>query len=484
MVGLAKALEADGFSASGRGCEFVQKVAQVPSNDAETKMHELMKAYGLSLPIPVEGIASKTAVQGFPRLKPLDIFSYMAETGHLNKLLGGRTPDAAQGLLATFWNNYQQIHPDFELFEKDVPLEDCIPILAHIDGGRGYKKSENMIFDWSAVIGSGCGKRSLKDPALRPLGKAGNKLRLALLGHSYKSHYLYASMPAAWHKSNEEAFQGLLQAFGEDLLQCFEEGVSYKGRVLRLVVLGLKGDLKMQVRAGRLTRWYSTARKRPQNPNNPSKVSGQCCPWCLAGDASLPFEAVGSPAPAWKVHLEQNAPEPPWTVPGAMLVASLGYKQQPAKFYLPDLFHIYLAGVGQDFAASCLVYMLPVCFAGPAGDNSVEAQLEILTQAIHAWRKKSKAPLHLSSFNRDKLSYHDNTKNYPTGTWSKCADTSTIVKFVQHVCTLHPDKCRLEGDPMMLYIQRACDAIGSFMMGLYSSDLWIDTLLHSFRFRE
>ncbi|CAE7418803.1 unnamed protein product [Symbiodinium sp. CCMP2592] len=485
MVDLAKALDADGLGAfQSAGCDFVQKVARLKTSDAEEKMHGLLEAHGLSLPIPLDTIMNKKDLNGFPRLKPLNIFAYMAETGHLNKLLGGRSPNAAQGILTEFWSNYQKIHPDFELFDKDdsILLQDCIPIMAHIDGGRGYKKSENMIFDWSAVIGSGRGKKSGKDPGIRSFRKVGDKARLALLGHSYETHYLYASMPAAFHKANESAFQQLLETFAEDLLECFEEGIAYQGRVLRLVLLGLKGDLKMQVRAGRLTRWYSTARKKPLDPSKPMKVTGQCCPWCLAGDISLPFEDIGSKLPAWKVQkdLEQQAgvPEPPWTTPGGMLLSSLGYKRDPAKFYLPDLFHIYLAGVGQDFAASCLVYLLPICFAGPMGDNSVEAQLEICTKSLQQWRKEAKAPLHLTVLNREKLTYTDNTKYYPTGTWSKCADTTTLVRFIQYVCSQHPDKCKRDVDPIMLYMQQACDAVGGFMQGLYNADLWIAALLH------
>ena len=482
IVDLAKALDADGLGAlQSAGCDFVQKVARLKASNAEEKMHGLLEDHGLSLPIPLDTITDKKDLKGFPRLKPLHLFAYMAETGHLNKLLGGRSPNAAQGILVEFWSNYQKIHPDFELFEKDdIALEDCIPILAHIDGGRGYKKSENMIFDWSAVIGSGRGRKSGKDPGIRSFRRVGDKARLALLGHSYASHYLYASMPAAWHKTNEDAFRQLLETFAEDLLECFEEGISYQGRVLRLLLLGLKGDLKMQVRAGRLTRWYSTARKKPVDPNKPMKVTGQCCPWCLAGDISLPFEDIGSKAPAWKVHKEQQAgvPEPPWTTPGGMLQSSLGYKLDPAKFYLPDLFHIYLAGVGQDFAASCVVYLLPICFAGPLGDNSVESQLEIFTKSLQQWRKQAKAPLHLTVLNREKLTYVDNTKYYPTGTWSKCADTTTIVRFIQYVCSQHPDKCRRDVDPIMFCMQNACDAIGAFVQGLYNADLWIAAVLH------
>lgn len=98
---------------------------------------------------------------------------------------------------------------------------------------------------------------------------------------------------------------------------------------------------------------------------------------------------------------------------------------------------------------------------------------------MREWSRKAKVPLHLTTMNRDKLSFADHTKNFPTGTWSKCADSSSIVKFVAHCCTLHADLCQREVDPMMFYIQRACDAIGSFMKGLYEAGLWIATLLHS-----
>ena len=78
-------------------------------------------------------------------------------------------------------------------------------------------------------------------------------------------------------------------------------------------------------------------------------------------------------------------------------------------FYLPDLFHIYLAGVGQDFCASALVYMMPIFFLGPVGRNSLEDQLENLTQSFHVWRKAHKVRVNLVSFTKEKLSYANAT---------------------------------------------------------------------------
>ncbi|CAE7275395.1 UPF1 [Symbiodinium sp. CCMP2592] len=466
MVGLAKAMTADGLTASGSG--FINELSKVSEKDAEEKAHKLLQKHKLSLPIPLRNVHGDPAIQGFPRLKPLDILQHMADSGHLNKLLGGRSVQSSHLLLLSFWENYRAIHPDFELFSShhsDIPLEDCIPIVAHIDGGRGYKKSEFMIFDWAAIIGSGSGKKNKKDPAVRAFRSRGYKMQLPLLGHSYNSHFLYAAMPSSFHKNQEDSFQALLRTFAEDLRECFDEGISWKGRVLRLVCLGLKGDLKLQARAGRLTRWFTTARKAPYSET--AKGSGQCCWLCSAGDVTAPFEEIHSDNPVWL----QQMPEfttPPWRpgLEGGMLRPSLCYLDRPAKFYLADLFHIYLAGVGQDFCSSCLVYMLPICFAGDQGNNSVDAQIENLNSES----------VHLTAFTRDKLQFFDASSTFPSGTWSKAADTARIMKFIVYVCDEHKDT--LNDDKIMLYMYRAALAITRFMQALYASDLWVDSEFH------
>ena len=477
MVGLAKALRADGCLASGDdGSDLLSDLANVSVKDAETTMHQLLLKHRLSLSIPLRGIEGRKELDGFPRLKPMDILSYMSEAGHINKLMGGRSHASCCKELREFWHRFRNLHGDFELFKPQhawIPLEDCIPIVCHIDGGRGYKKSEFMIFSWGPMLGAGSGNKSLKDPAIRSFTRKNQKLQTALLGHTYTTHYLFAAMPSSWHKSNETAFQNILSTFAEDLRELFDEGISHQGRVLRLVLIGLKGDLNMQARVGCLKRWYSTARKRPLSSR--TQISGQCCWLCPAGDLAAPFEEIHTENPAWLQQM-QNFTEPPWNEPGGMLAPSLAYLAQPAKFYLPDLFHIYLAGVGQDFCASCLVYMLPICFQGRTG-NGVDKQLETLNQAFTLWRKMYKVPMHLTSFNRDKLTFPDATKVYPTGTWSKAADTARITQFILYTCSLFPELCTRDADKIMYYIQEAAKSIGAFMKALYKANLWIESLL-------
>lgn len=148
------------------------------------------------------------------------------------------------------------------------------------------------------------------------------------------------------------------------------------------------------------------------------------------------------------------------------------YMERPGRFFLPDLFHIYLAGFGQDFAASSLVYMLPVTFESTDA-HSVEGQLIVLNNAFKLWRKMFKVSTHIATFNRNMLGFPDATKVYPTGTWSKASDAAKIINFILYISELydHVD------DRLLRYIGVASHAIGVCMGNMYASDLWVDSWL-------
>ena len=155
-----KALEdASGSASAVSLCPVVKGLSKLRTNDAEEKLHPLLSQHGLSLPVPLTNL-SGGLLEGFPRLKPIDFLKHMVDTGHMNKLLGGKQISGSRPMLQEFWHNFEKIHPDFGLFaEENIDLGLCIPIFAHADGGRGYKKSEFMVFNWSSAIGSGTGKK-------------------------------------------------------------------------------------------------------------------------------------------------------------------------------------------------------------------------------------------------------------------------------------------------------------------------------------
>jgi hypothetical protein len=251
-------------------------MTRIPDANAEDRIHALLKKNNLALPLEISPL-SGSHVEGYPRIKPLDFLEYMAGSGNIHRLLGGHRISSCRVLLETFWRQYELCHPDFGLFlTRGVDYGTCIPIYAHADGGRGFKKSELMVFNWSSALGIGTGKQNRKDHAVRPVSfkrKTANNPRVNLLGHSYATHYLWAVMPAAWHK-DDSTFQAMLTEFGRDLAECFEKGVMVGGAHFRLVLLGLKADLKLQARAGKFKRWYSTCRKGPYDPKKANQTAG------------------------------------------------------------------------------------------------------------------------------------------------------------------------------------------------------------------
>ena len=388
VVGFAKKAMEDavGTSSQVASCPVVRGLSKLKANDAEDRLHPLLAKHNLSLPIDLTPL-SGDLLEGYPRLKPLHFLEYMAANGYLNRLLGGKQVAEARPMLEEFWRRFEVYHPDFGLFlvdDPDVELGLCIPVFAHADGGRGYKKSEFMVFNWSSVCGSGTAGGNKKDHSFRMLKRGKKEAQINLLGHSYGTHYMYSVMPAAWHK-DDSCFQAMMTEFGKDLHECFETGVLHQGLRLRLVVLGLKADLKLRARAGRFTRWYSTCRKGPLDPTNLKQSPGLCCWLCPAGDVQFPFEEIHTDSPKWFEAIGEWAQWVPWRdgeISG-LVANSFQYLSQPAKFFLPDLFHVYLAGFGQDHAGSCLVAMLGTIFVG----TSVDAQLASLNTAWRTWKK-------------------------------------------------------------------------------------------------
>ncbi len=461
--------DARGTSSAVASCPVIRGLQKVSIDNAEEKLHPLLRDYHLSLPIDLSPLTGDH-IDGYPRLKPLDFLDYMAKTGHLNKLLGGRSIATSAETLREFWNNFEKCYPDFGLFcipeYQCIDRGDCIPIVCHCDGGRGYKKQEFLVFNWSPLIGSGSGRKNLKDPNIRALKR--NSMQVNLLGHSFGSHYLWGVMPWSWQK-NSDAFDEMMAAFGRDLRECLTKGITLSGgRCIRLVNIGLKADLKFQAKAGNLKRWYSTCRKGPVDPNRPSSTTGQCCWLCPAGDLCYPFEEIHTENPHWFSVMADFRDVPPWQDLPSIIRESPPYTMQLARFLLPDLFHIYLAGFGQDYAASAIVCMMGPIFGG----GSVEVQLDSLNSSWKLWKKMNHVTTHTYKFTRNLLNFLDYTKTFPTGTWSKASDTAKIIKFIKDICELYPEQ--VSNHRTLYYVDISARTLGKCMKSLYGANLWIE----------
>eukprot|EP00435_Cladocopium_sp_Y103_P030716 s3790_g7.t1 len=147
------------------------------------------------------------------------------------------------------------------------------------------------------------------------------------------------------------------------------------------------------------------------------------------------------------------------------LLAYLPVDQEDlASFYKPDLFHILHAGVGKDFAASCILYFCAKTFKA----SKIALALDHVNYLFRNFLAREKERVNFSNFTFELLGY-ESTRTYPVGPWSKNLDTAVVIKFVEHVAANHLDP----EDPIMQLIVQGSGAINHFMRVLFSAPYWL-----------
>lgn len=115
-------------------------------------------------PVEIEKIEHEP-LTGLYWLPPRSFLYAMAQHGDLSHILGGfRNLEDAKPVLTLFWNRYQKIHPQFELFGQIAAgrkrANQCIPIYIHGDEGVTYKKNGVLIVSWQSPLGYGSSRRA------------------------------------------------------------------------------------------------------------------------------------------------------------------------------------------------------------------------------------------------------------------------------------------------------------------------------------
>lgn len=125
----------------GPGTDAVQgALSTTPDSHATRKAHTVLSKTGLALGIK-KTLIREGSCKGLTVLKLSDVIRYMVEKGHLSRLYGGLNASELKPVLASFWQRFQRIHPELEIFEafasgKARP-ETTIPCFTHGDEGRG-----------------------------------------------------------------------------------------------------------------------------------------------------------------------------------------------------------------------------------------------------------------------------------------------------------------------------------------------------------
>ena len=90
-----------------------------------------------------------------------------------------------------------------------------------------------------------------------------------------------------------------------------------------------------------------------------------------------------------------------------------------------DLMHTYHLGIGRDFAGSSCVVMLDLYDDA----TSVPEAINLPSCDLKRFLRERKLQLHFRGLSRDMLGY-PNEHEYPTGLWSKAADTPVMFEFL------------------------------------------------------
>eukprot|EP00439_Symbiodinium_sp_Y106_P035573 s6221_g4.t1 len=389
---------AKAFAGDISTCKALKDLARAPLNDAEKSLQAVVKRWSLNIDVPLTYVDVGNDCR-IPMLLPADYIRTLRDAGYLNKLLGSSR-------LAEFWENFRGEQPTHEVFDHGhfIDYSSLVPLYLHGDGGRTYKRDELMVIQFQPVLGFGS---RLSHP-----NKFGQQTGINLQGHSFTTRFLTGVMPKQMYRDSLDVFDNFMVHTMSSLESLYYQGLQLPhGRVLRFLVVGLKGDLPFLAKAGHLNRTFSNIRKAPERPTSKPLVG--CCWMCGAGSPNIPFEDFGT-APRWLGTCGANNALPWHSMPPWFDHVPAHVHEDRGSFFKLDILHIYHLGVGRDFGGS---------------------------------------------------------SKYPTGHWSKASDTPVLVQFVFWILQQHP--AEVAQSRMLQVMSSASEAIGIFMRELLQAPLWL-----------
>ena len=129
--------------------------------------------HGLRLPVPITYVPFG-AGETLPILKPSSFLSFIDKTRSWERICGEQDLKKAQQMFTLFWQRFEQLYPNFELFERvrqnKIRLDRACPVYIHGDEGTYYKKSAVMILQWQGVLGKGTVKKQVAQHGVNSIG--------------------------------------------------------------------------------------------------------------------------------------------------------------------------------------------------------------------------------------------------------------------------------------------------------------------------
>ncbi|CAE7318528.1 unnamed protein product [Symbiodinium sp. CCMP2592] len=467
----AKDLVIDARAAKKRDpCELLAKIANISLSSADEPLFALLCKHGLTLPIGLSWTAAGS-INRYPFLSPKTTLEVLSRQGYFHRVTGVPV-HLVHETLGLFWKKFRAVHPQHSVFDNsdNLDFERLIPYYLHGDGGRGYKKDPIEILSMFPALGSGSRGAPCDLSSKRP-AQTDIKLGINLQGNSGATRFLFGVVSSLVAKTDPQIFDDLVAKWSDSLRSLFHDGFQAAGSTWRVMILGFTGDSPFVKKIGKTTRSFHNVRKFFSS----RKPQKGCCWLCHAGHEepeqgiAIPFEHLGLFEPEWLKTCRLQNPLP-WVGNGGAILHHMLFDKAdtPASFFRPDLFHIFHAGVGQDFTASALVYSMRELYA----QRGVARNLECLNADLRTWMQSSRKRLHCGFLTEDLLGY-SSTREFPEGKWSKNSDTSTIVKFVIHLLQRPDYAYKVAGDPILQEILECALAMGRVFRSCFQAEFFM-----------
>ena len=435
----------------------IGRIARLAENDSEDAFHRLARDVGLALPVQLCHLT--LSFDSVPVLLPSAWLKFFLAHNLFFSLSGLTEPDRQRSgdQWSRFWKNYKALFPSHDVFQKSPEqLRRTCALVMHGDEGRSKKKLPLMILSCRSVLGKGSHVTS------RGLHTTEEFLKqeLNMLGHTWATRFLLATMPRALYDDEKTCqLEELLTHIVADLRTLFRDGVTcpVTGETYYMVVINIIGVWPFLAKAFNWSRTFGNSAKAETSKKAPAGI----CHCCLADRPSYPFEDFESPEPRWRQTLNQV---PPYPQPPALMMLPHD-PTDDSGFAGQDLFHGWQLGAGKVFVSSALA-LLSYEFPG----RSFSARFGAMEASFFAFCTAQRENPYIRKLTQDTLGWPHSTEA-PSGGWHKGSTTLTLTRFFIAACE---ERRASIGDGTLLYnCWMAAIEINAFVSMLHREKLWI-----------
>jgi len=446
----------------------MSELARIRHDDSEEGVSATFAKFNMRYNVEIS-LSTVGYLEEFPWIRPSSYIQALAANGDFSKLLGGMSLKEAAPTLRTFWERYQQIHPDFELFKTtvgNVDFSKYIPFFAHADEGTGYKKKGVLIAAFQPALGFG----SRRSPNVQVMETSDAGIPMNFLKTAIATRFLSVVCPKELYEDDREVFEQIQELLAEDWGVLERHGVALEGTQVFPILLGLKADWSFHVEAGNLQRSYRRGPKHAGDQGATKKETdpGGICHLCQAGLKGFDWEDMSAAEDMIRRSYEEEI-ELPWTVesPWTIFPYQDTAVNGKSRFYKVDIWHTVQLGVGKDFAASAMCLLVRDICA-----SNIDDRFQILSEKYLAWCKQFQKTKYVTKLDK-KMVGGAGLRDEPYGSWNKGELTVTLLEFLEHYCEENKETLLKHEDSRYRYLLVGIRSINKFMRTLYHHDMWI-----------